>query len=83
MKLWPVIELYKKIKTPSKISDNDVISANCDVNTIFSIYGQFGEIRKPDSGQVDCNTCIFINSNLFILQNLKTELKRKHLQRNP
>ena len=29
----------------------------------FSIYGQFGAIRKVDSGGIVCKTYIFINSN--------------------
>ena len=35
-----------------------------DVIVIFPIYGQFGEIRKPDSGRIVCKTYIFIYSNL-------------------
>ena len=74
MKVRPVTKLDKRNKTPSKKID-DVMSANCDVIAIFPIYGQFGAIRKPDSGPIVCKTYIFINSNLFILQKLKTELK--------
>ena len=43
------------------------MSENYDVIVIFQDYGQFGAIRKPDY--------IFINSNQFISQKLKTELK--------
>ena len=50
------------------------MSANCDVIVIFSIYGQFGVIKKFDSESLVYKTYIFINSNLF-LQKLKTELK--------
>ena len=49
------------------------MSENCDIIEIFSIYGQFGAIWKPDSGKIVCNTYIVINSNL--LQKLKTEIK--------
>ena len=28
------------------------MSTNCDVIVIFPIYGQFGEIRKPDYGYI-------------------------------
>ena len=35
------------------------------VIVIFSIYGQFGTMRKPDSERKDCKCCIFINSNLL------------------
>ena len=51
------------------------MSENCDIIAIFSIYGQFGAIQKPDSGRTVSKTYIFINSNLFVLQKLKTELK--------
>ena len=33
--------------------------------------GQFGEIRKSDSGRNDCKTYIFINSNLLCYKNRK------------
>ena len=36
------------------------MSQNCDV-IIFSIYGQFRAIRKPDSGRIVYNTYIAIN----------------------
>ena len=54
MKLGPVTKtdkIDKKNKTASKKIDNDVISENCDVSFIFPIYGQFGAIRKLDSGR--------------------------------
>ena len=45
------------------------MSANCDVIVIFSIHGQFGAIRKPDSRRIVRKTYIFIKNKL------KTELK--------
>ena len=48
---------------------------NCNVIDIFPIYGQFAAIPRLDSGRIVFNTYIFINSNFFILQKLKTELK--------
>ena len=74
MTFGPVIELDKKNKLTSKKIDDDFMSANCDVIVIFSIYGQFGVIKKFDSESLVYKTYIFINSNLF-LQKLKTELK--------
>ena len=65
MKLGPVTKLDKRSKTTSKKIDDDVISANCDVIVIFSIYGQFGTIRKPDSGCIVCKTYILIKSSLL------------------
>ena len=41
------------------------MSENCDVIDIFPIYGQFGAMRKPDSGRIVCKTYIFININLL------------------
>ena len=56
MKLGPVTKLNKRNTTTSKRLHNDVILINCDVIIIFWIYGQFGAIRKPDSGRMVCNT---------------------------
>ena len=47
------------------------MSANCDIIVIFPISGQFGAIRKPDSGRMVCKTYIFINSNLLSYKNWK------------
>ena len=47
MKLGPVTKLDKRSKTTSK-------KWRCDVIAIFPIYGQFGTIRKPDSGRMAC-----------------------------
>ena len=49
MTFGPVTELDKKNKLTSKKIDDDFMSANCDVIVIFSIYGQFGVIKKFDS----------------------------------
>ena len=65
MKFGPVIKLYKRNKTMSKIFDDDIMSKNCDVIVIFSIYGQFGAIQKPDSGCSNCKTYVFIKSNFL------------------
>ena len=46
-----------------------------DVIEIFSIYGQFGAISKPDSGCIICKTYIFINSNLLSNKNWKQNWK--------
>ena len=43
----------------------------CDVTAIFSIYGQFGAILKPDSRSIVCKTYVFINSNLLSYKNGK------------
>ena len=69
MKLGPVTKIDKRNKTTSKKFDDDVMSENCDVIVIFPIYGQFGAIRKPDSGRIVCKTYIFINSNLLSYKN--------------
>ena len=51
------------------------MSVNCDVTAIFSFHGQFGAIRKPDSGRIVCKTYIFINSNLSSYKNSKQNWK--------
>ena len=52
-----------------KKSYDDVMSGNCDVIIIFAIYGQFGAIRKADSGRLVYKTKIFIQSNLLSYKN--------------
>ena len=47
------------------------MSENCEVLDIFPIYGQFGAIRKPDSGRIACKIYIFIISNLLSYKNWK------------
>ena len=46
MRLGPVTILTKETKHRQKNSQH-VMSENCDVFTIFPIYGQFGAIWKP------------------------------------
>ena len=69
MKLGPVTKLDKRYKTTSKKFDNDVISANSDINDIFPIYSQFGAIWKLDSACMVRKSYIFINSNLLTYKN--------------
>ena len=71
MKLRTETKLDKKKKETSKNIDDDVMPVNCDVTVIFTIYGQFGAIRKPHSGRIVCKTYIFINSNLLSYENRK------------
>ena len=52
MKLGTVSKLDKRNKTTLKRFENDVMSKNYDVITIFLIYDQFGLIRKPDSRRI-------------------------------
>ena len=71
MKLRTETKLDKKKKETSKNIDDDVMPVNCDVTVIFTIYSQFGAIRKPHSGRIVCKTYIFINSNLLSYENRK------------
>ena len=71
MKLGSVTNLNKINKTTLKKFDDDFISSNFGVIVISPIYGQFGAIRKPDSGSIVCKTCIFINNNLLSYKNWK------------
>ena len=68
MKLGPVTKIHKTNKKSKKF-DDDVMSENCDVIVIFPIYGQFGAIRKPDSGRIVCKIHVFINSSLLCYTN--------------
>ena len=49
------------------------MAARCDMIVIFSIYGQSGAIRKPDSGHIVCKLTFSLEITFF-LQKLKTEL---------
>ena len=69
MKLGPVTKLDSRNKNPLKKFDDNVVSENCDAIVIFKIYGQYGAIRKPDSGRKVCKTYIFNNSNLLSCKN--------------
>ena len=69
MKLEPVTKLNKRNKAMPKKLDDDVMSSNCDIIVIFLIYGQFGAIRKLNSGCIVSKTFIFIKSNLLPYKN--------------
>ena len=69
MKLGPVTKLDKRNKTVSKEFDVDVMSGNFDVIVIFRIFGQFGAVRRPDSGHRVCISYVFSNSNLLSYKN--------------
>ena len=69
MKHGPVTKLELKNKTTSKKIDDDVMLETCEVIFIFPIYGQFGALRKLDSGCTVCRTHVFINRNLLPYQN--------------
>ena len=71
MKLGPVTKLNKRNKTKSTQIYDDVMSENCNVITIFPIYGKFGAIRKPDSGRIGSKSYVFINSNFLSYKNGK------------
>ena len=75
MKLRPVTKLDRRKKATSKKFDINIMSENCEVIVIFRISGQFGAVQRLDSGHRDCKSYVFSNSNLFVLQKLKTELK--------
>ena len=65
------LKLTRKTKQHEKKFDDDVILENCDNIAIFSIFGQFGAIWKPDSGSIVCKTYIAINKNLLSYKNWK------------
>ena len=63
MKIGPVTKLVKGNTSTSEKIDDDVMSANCDVVALFSMYVQFAAIQKPDSKNMIFKTYIFINSD--------------------
>ena len=67
MKLGPVTKIDKKNKTTSKKIDDNVMSENCDVFVIFRILAN---LERSGGG-----CYVFSDSNLFVLQKLKIELK--------
>ena len=74
-KLGPVTKINKKNMTTSKKNDYDLMSTNCDVIVIFPIYGQYGAIRKRDSGRMAVKTYIFIKVT-FYLTNIENRSKK-------
>ena len=69
MTFGTITKLDKLNKTRLKKFDDDVMSGNCDIVVIFSIYGQFGVIRKLDSGCIVCKTNISFKSNILSYKN--------------
>ena len=70
MKLGPVTKLHTiETNQCQKKFDNDLMLVNCDFIVVFPIYGQFGAIRKPNSGRIVCEIYIFINCNLLSYKN--------------
>ena len=65
MNLQPVTKLDRRNKTTPKKIDAEVMLENSDVIVIFRIFGQFGAVRRPDSGDRVCKSYVFSNSNLF------------------
>ena len=69
MKLGSVTKLDNRNKTTSKKFDVDVMSKNCDVIVVFRVSGQFGAVRRPDSGHKVCKSYVFSKSNLLSYEN--------------
>ena len=65
-KLGSVAKFNKRNKTTSKKFDDDVMSVNCNFIINFSIYGQFGAIRKLDSGRIVCKTYICLIVTFYL-----------------
>ena len=65
MKLGLVTKLDKKNKKTSKKFDVNLMSENYDVIVIFRSFGQFGAIRRLDSGHRVCKSYVFSKSSLW------------------
>ena len=66
MKFGPVTELDKRNRATSKKFDDDVIPESCDVIVIFTVYGQFGAIQKPDSGRIICKAFFSLIATFYL-----------------
>ena len=73
--------MTRETKRRQKKFDDDILSKNCDVITIFPSYSQFGAIQKPDSGRIVCKT-IFLTVT-FYLTKTENRKKRTTSKRNP
>ena len=62
MKIGIVTKIDNKNTTTSKLTDDEIVSANYDVIIVSSTDGWFGAIRNPESGD---NFYIFINNKLL------------------
>ena len=62
------IYIYMKLRL-AKETNQSQKKLDDYVTAIFSTYGQFGKIRKKDSGGRACKTFIWINSNLLSWEN--------------
>ena len=71
MKLGPIIKPNKRNKITSKKFDVDAMSENCDVIVIIRVFGQFGAVRRPDSGHRVSKSYVFSNSKRFSYKNRK------------
>ena len=69
MKLGPVTKPDKRNTATSKKLDDNIMLTNCGVTFILPIYSQSGAILKEDSGQMVCNTYIFVNSIILSDEN--------------
>ena len=69
MKFGPVTKIDKRNTATLKRFDDDFMSASCDFIVIFSVYGQYEVIQKPDSGRIISKTCIFstLSSKLSLI----------------
>ena len=77
MKLDQYLNMAIETWQRKKILD-DVMSINCDAIVISPICGQFGAIRKTNSGCMVCKTYIFIISKLLSYKNWKQNLKNSN-----
>ena len=69
MELGSVTKIDKRNKPTSKKFNDEVMTENYAIIAIFPIYGQFGAVRKLDSGHIFCKTYITINNNLLSCKN--------------
>ena len=75
MKPGPVTKLNKRNKKEDlKKIDNDTMLTNRDITVIFTTYGQFTAILKPDSGRIVYKTYISLIVTLHFLKSTNRSL---------
>ena len=74
IQLRPVNKLDQRNKTTSKKFGGDVMLEYCDTIVFFRIFGQFGELRRPDSCHRVCKSYSLVT---LIFRHTKAENRNK------
>ena len=61
--------MTRETKELQKNISDGVMLENCDIIAIFRIFGQFGAVRRRDSGHRVFKCYVFSNSNFLSYKN--------------